>query len=819
MAGLLEDVRHAFRLYRLTPVASLLVVVVLAVAMAFDTALLSLYVDLLLRPHPGFERGNGIVTFGWSDGQNAGGLPHDLIERIADEAVTLEAAAGTWPQQFSVGPDRELLVGEMVTADFFDGVRPRLTLGRGFERSEHGVDGDRVAVISDRYWRGEMGARADALGETITIYSASNAGAPTTTDFRIVGVMTPDFTGTLPPQTNLETDLWLPFEQGLPIFQGSPGPDAVAAMRSRITLRGIGRHAPGSSWQAIMRELNGRYLDDLPGFTGRPGLSFEVLDGLVFNAPVQRNAERQLRLMLVGGILLALVAAANVSLFLLARAPGRRRELGIRMAVGARLKRLARQLATEAGLLVVVASAVGLALSVWLSKFMLTLDFLRNAQWRNVTLLDWRVLGLAGILALALTLLVSLAPILGLKRISIAASSSQAAGRASVAQRIAGSAQIAIAGALAAAAIAFGWYLGSLIYSDPGYETRDRHAALLSLIVSGDAREFFARQETAVDNVRRREAILSLPGVVDVSIAGMAPGVQAGIARRGMPRPDDPADEMTVRTTIVDSRYVDLLGLGLLHGRALDDSDMAVGGALVNETLARQAWGRADVVGERLPLAAPDGGGIDIVGVLADVSFEHPEADIEPTVFMSGGPLTPQTIAIIESRATAGELRAQLQGLVDAGELDAAIQGVTSLNTLRRGLISGDRARGFLIIGTAALVILVAAFGFYGMQRYLVMSGRREYAVRASLGAGPRALGRLVLWRGLLLGLPGLVLSVPMALIAVALLRDDYISRDISPSAVTIGVILALTALLLVACAGPCRLAQRMQPAPVLRED
>lgn len=818
MTGLLEDVQHAFRLYRRTPVASLLVVVLLAVAMAFDAALLSLYVDLLIRPHPGFERGNAIVTFGWSDGQNAGGLPHDLIERISEESATLDAAAGTFPQQFVVGPDRELLVGEMVTADFFEGVRPRLELGRGFERSEHGVDGARVAVISDRFWRGNMGARPDALGETLTIHSQSNAGAARTTDFRIVGVMTPDFTGTLPPETNLETDLWLPFEQGLPIFQGSPGPDAVDMMRSQVILRGIGRRAQGSSWQAIMRELNSRYLDDLPNFTGRPGLSFEVLDGLVFDAPVQRNAERQLRLMLVGGILLALVAAANISLFLLARAPGRRRELGIRMAVGARLKRLARQMATEAGLLVVVAAVIGLALSVWLTKFMLTLDFLRNAQWRNVTLLDWRVLGLAGVLVLVLTLLVSLAPILGLKKIGIAASS-QPAARASVAQRIAGSVQIAIAGALGAAAIAFGWYLGSLIYSDPGYETRDLHAALLSLVASGNPAEFLARQETAIDNARRRDAILSLPGVTDVSIAGLAPGIQAGINRRGMPRPDDPADEITVRTTVIDSHYVDLLGLKLLHGRALDESDIAAGGALVNETLALQAWGRSDVVGERLPQMTPGGDSFEIEGVLEDVSFEHPEADIEPTVFTSGGLLTPNTIAIIESRATDGELREQLQGLVDAGELEVTIQGVASLNTLRSGLISGDRARGFMIIGTAALVILVAALGFYGMQRYLVMSGRREYAVRASLGAGPRALGRLVLWRGLVLGLPGLVFSAPMAFIAVALLRDDYVSRDISPSVVTIAVIVALTTLLIVASAGPCRLAQRMEPAPLLREE
>jgi len=114
---------------------------------------------------------------------------------------------------------------------------------------------------------------------------------------------------------------------------------------------------------------------------------------------------------------------------------------------------------------------------------------------------------------------------------------------------------------------------------------------------------------------------------------------------------------------------------------------------------------------------------------------------------------------------------------------------------------------------------LLAAFGFYGVQRYLVMAGRREYAIRAALGAGPRSLRRLVLRRGLLLGLPGIILGVPLAFIAVAWLRDDYVSREVSPYVVTLVVLLGLIGLLLVASLGPARLARRTHPAPLLRED
>jgi lipoprotein-releasing system permease protein len=144
---------------------------------------------------------------------------------------------------------------------------------------------------------------------------------------------------------------------------------------------------------------------------------------------------------------------------------------------------------------------------------------------------------------------------------------------------------------------------------------------------------------------------------------------------------------------------------------------------------------------------------------------------------------------------------------------------VVSLAKARSDLLAPDRARGFLTIATAVLVVLLAAFGFYGTQRYLVTAGRREYAIRASLGAGPRALGRLVMKRGLMLGLPGLVLGVPLAFILVAWLRDDYISRSVSPLAVSVAIALGLVALLLVASLGPARLARRTQPAPLLRQD
>src|SRR5690606_29143270 len=189
------------------------------------------------------------------------------------------------------------------------------------------------------------------------------------------------------------------------------------------------------------------------------------------------------------------------------------RELATRMAVGAPMRRLARQLATEAGLLVVMAAALGLLLSVWLGGFLRGLAIFRDAEWRDVTLLDWRVLSLFGAVLILLSLLVSLAPILGLKRFGIAASSRLASARATTAQRLAGAAQVAIACMLAGAAIGSEWYLATTVLRHPGYAIDNRYMVQFVVRIT-DGTDFSRVLQTGfVELQRRREAIEAIPGI------------------------------------------------------------------------------------------------------------------------------------------------------------------------------------------------------------------------------------------------------------------------------------------------------------------
>jgi putative ABC transport system permease protein len=285
-----------------------------------------------------------------------------------------------------------------------------------------------------------------------------------------------------------------------------------------------------------------------------------------------------------------------------------------------------------------------------------------------------------------------------------------------------------------------------------------------------------------------------------------------------VPHPLDPTVQLEFSVGSMDESFIDMLGLRLLRGRAPRRDETGVG--LVNRSLALLVWGRDDVVGESLPLNLGGGPRSEVIGVLEDFSFGHPAADPEPMMLMAGSTnFFFSTSLLVRSSLPAAALQQQLQALAAEGGIEFTINGVQPLSQARSQLIAADRARGLLTIGTAALVVLLAAFGFYGTQRYLVTAGRREYAIRASLGAGPRALGRLVLWRGLSHGLPGLVLGTLLSFLTVAWLRDDFVSREISPVAVTLGVILGLALLLTAASLGPARHARRTQPAPLLRED
>jgi putative ABC transport system permease protein len=825
-SGVLADLRHALRLYARTPASSTFAVAGLAVALAIETAFVSLWNVLELAPHPGFESRRDIVTITRYDGRFSAPLSLDTLERIDAEASTIESVAGVMAarQTFDHEEKSEELMTELVTSGYFEDFGPPVLVGRPFSRADHGSAAAPVAILSYALWQREFGGRGDVLGATVQLRARSRMFGPASDapevakSYQVIGVLPPSMRGTF----TADVDLWLPFEQVWPVL-GEGRPANTLAM-----FRCLGRLARGVSLESASAELAGRFQPPPGELNVFSAGTLEATRGVVADLGSYREVHRQLLLFLAGSGLLALTAACNVSLFLLSRAPRRRRELAIRAALGAPRTRLARQLLTESSLLVVAAVTIGLGASIWLAGKLPEVEFLRQLQWRafrSVTVLDWRVLSLTAGVALFLALLVSLAPIAGLGQIWLETRTRRHLG-AGPGQRVFAAAQVALATAVGAAAVAFLWHLTAMAHADIGFNPANVHVVRpeprtplrrADFTPSGIA----ARVAEGVAERQNRRAVLgSLPGVEAITFGNAVPGTALMPMLTQAATPDDPAATVRFDALLVEPDYFDVLGIPFRYGRAFtaDEPHQVV----VNEALARKLWGRTDVTGELMsiritPQETPPR--YEIVGVVPDISFAHPNATVQPMAFrLLSGPADFEFM-LIRSAASSSELERMIEQRVAAGELDLRIQSLEPLVEAWSRQLAPDRARSLLTGVAAVVVLLLTATGYYGTQHYLVAARRRDYAILAALGASPRTIYRLVLWRGLRYGLPGLALGAPLAFILVARLRDGFVTSAVSPPLVVALVAAGMACLLVAATTGPAREARDLEPAPLLKED
>jgi putative ABC transport system permease protein len=824
MRGLKADIAHALRHYLTTPASSAIAVLVLAAAMAVLAAILAIWSALALSGHPGFERSRELVTIARTDGRRMIGVTYGFIERAAEEMSTVAALAGA----ISIGQTLErdgasdTFVTELVTAGFFPALTPRIALGRPFDAGDHQPDSEPVVVVSDTFWREHLGGRADALGQTLRIRgpnvtlrtgNAVSSPAELVREYRVVGVMAPHMVGTFAQNVAI----WMAFEPTVEAFFPEVG--GLEALRGgMVTVPAIGRPARRASTAAIRTELQGRFADTTGiGMPPFPGVALDAVSGVVMDLNRRREQLTQLFLFLAGSVLLALVAACNVSLFLLSRAPGRRRELAIRMAVGAPLKRLARQLVTEAGVLVVAATVLGLVLALWVTALIVELELLPAGPGSGSSPFDWRVLAIVGGAALAITALVSLAPVYSLNRLGIAGGNRSVTARAGWTQRIAGTLQLCIAAVISAAALAFLWYLTEISREDRGFDAAN---LLVVTMFPQNPPDFSQQSESYLqERERRRSLIAALPGVEDVGFSTAVPGQWRQMWIMQLAPPDQPDDSFQVVMQSADVNFLPLLNARLLAGRLPEDSDRSE--IVVNETLARRTWGRVDVIGEILPMAGapPNAPRWEVVGVIRDLAYHHPSEEQEPVGYQLASQLAAFEWVVVRTRRSVADFQREFQRLIDDRELAVQGVGIRPLNEVWGQMLAADRARTRFAVAIAVLVVVLAGFGYFGTQRFLVASGRREYAILAALGAGPRALVRLVLARGLALGASGLVLGALLAFITVAWLRGDFVSLSVSPLAISALVVLAIAALLIVASLGPARQVRRTPPAPLLRQE
>ncbi|MEX0915673.1 MAG: FtsX-like permease family protein, partial [Wenzhouxiangellaceae bacterium] len=327
-------------------------------------------------------------------------------------------------------------------------------------------------------------------------------------------------------------------------------------------------------------------------------------------------------------------------------------------------------------------------------------------------------------------------------------------------------------------------------------------------------------ERTRVRRERQREVLLQIPGVEAVAFGVPVPAgqVSATFSFRLSP-PDRPDREIRVALASADRVFPEMLDLRVLHGRWPDVGDAS--GHVVSRALAEAVFGHVDVVGEVLP--SIQGPGLSepkpVVAVVENVFFAHPEKPDDPRIYSESTFFSDNDRILLKTRLPLGTLRPELDRLIEAGDLEIDIAHFFRPRDRFRELLAPDRGRLYLSMLAAATALALALFGFYGIQRFLVDAGRREFAILAAIGAGPKRLRRRVIGTGLLLGLPGLVFAGPLGYLGLAALKPEFLPDSTPALAIVLFVVVALAVLLVLTSLAPARRAAAIAPAAQLRED
>jgi predicted permease len=808
-----NDFRLALRSLKRTPGFTTLAVVILGLGLGVNATLFTLVRELLLAQPPGIARPEELVriTRLTEYGSRSGALDFSDYVFYRDENRTFSGVAALGGSSMVVvNPGGEGIEARLslVSGNFFEVLGLPFAAGRPFTAAEDVAPGAApVAVVSERFWRSHLGANPAAVGSRLTIN-----GHPVT----MVGVVSTAFSG-LNPADGVP-DVWTPLMMQ-PVLQ--PNADGVDLFHRVVGdtenwIQAIGRLKPGVAAVAArtdLTELWKRLNETFPQW--KRGAGVVVTERFGFTPFVRDRLVATTRLLMAAALAVLLVACGNLALLLLARATARRKELGVRLALGAGRLHMAGRLLTEGLLLAAGGAALGLLLALWsadLAALLLPLRF--DVAFRP----DWAVLGFTVLLALFTALACGLGPAWMVARTSVAEdlkAGAPGSGRSLVRNGLV-AAQVALSLALVAGA---GLFVRSLLEAqrvELGF-TADRR-----LLVSVSLGDFGYTEQSGIAFIRQAlERLRAVPGVrsaTTTTMVALGGGKwTSGFTPDGVPLPggrkyvDEP-------TNAVGPGYFGTLGIPLVAGRDFTPQDdrAAIPVAVVNQTLARQIWGTANPVGRTFRRDLR----FTVVGVAADAKYyelgEAPEAQVyyaELQLYRS------EVTFVVEGITDAASLAAAVRREIRTLDPNLAITSIRTYEDVLRDAAGPYRVTASLVGLFGTLALLLAAVGLYGVQSYVVVQGTREIAVRMAMGARTQQVAAGVVKRGVALAAAGIVVGIAIVWPASRLARQFLFGvRPGDPLTLALAAALLL-AVAVGASAIPARRAARVDPMEALRYE
>jgi putative ABC transport system permease protein len=804
MDTLMQDLRYAARALRRAPGFALVAILTLALGIGANTGIFSVVSGVLLQPLPFRDPARLVVVWGDHNtiGHEVASLPDFQDWRTGNTTFAgMTGVANAGDNLVVPGADAVRLRSARVTANFFTvlGVTP--ALGRAFLPEEDTYGSHQVVVLSDALWRRQFGANPGIVGQSILLNG---------TAYRVVGVAPPEMTQ---PQG---VDLWSPLA-----FNPAERPPS----RRGDFLFVIGRLKDGvtvaqakTEMQSIMSRLEREY----PGTN--QGWSADVVplhDELV--GPV-----RPALLIFAGAVgLVLLIACANVANLMLARSAVREREVAVRLAMGAPRSRIARQLLTESVLLALIGGAAGVLLAVWFVASLQTMQLSQIPRLEEV-----RVNGVVLLFTLVVSvltgLLFGLAPALRLTRPELQGAlkeGGRGAAGGTRTDRVRGAlvlSQVAMALLLLVGAGLLVRSFQHLLQVEPGFRAEN----VLTFRLTLPRTKYADPEQTYATQRMLRERLAALPGVRSVGMTSDLPMADGygylTFAVQGQTQPD-PGVVQDAVVIVADADYFTTMGIPLRRGQLFtgrepfDTTTVAV----INEALARRFLKGRDPIGARITLGDGDAGPwATVVGVVADTRLESMAKEPYQQIFFPAQQLVQRGMSF--ALRTAGDPAALAPAVRRAvADLDPTVP-VADLETMERrvsSVMAKPRVNLTLLGIFAAVALLLASVGIYGVVAYAVAQRTRELGIRVALGASGRDVLRLVLRQGMTPVVVGLVLGLAVALLSTRVLTSIlYGVRPTDPLTLA-AVTILLGAIGFVASWLPARRAMRVDPMIALRAE
>jgi predicted permease len=819
------DLRLALRVLRRNRTLAVSVIGTLALAIGAGVATFAIAEAALITPPPfpephrlamlfttHTEPARGTERYRWSYSRFRL-LESSLtsVSSIADYGLSNVNLAGQ--------ADAEPIGAEVVAGAYFVTLGARPMFGRSFTTQEDRSPAEAMVVIlSHALWQRRYGGDRAIIGQTVRVNSR---------ELTVIGVMPPGFRG-----LTGRADMWYPATQAPRLTY----PEYLTTNQDFTSV--VARLRPGVSMDALRAELatvGAAIQRELPSESEVPGDSFGATAVPLSEVRVNATTRRTMYVLLGAVGIVLLLACANVASLLITHAASRRREMAVRLALGASRGRLVRQLLTESAVLATLGGTIGLALAWWATRVIVAPAGVISPGnfWGSIgefvhPHIDAMLLAFAAGVTIITALLCGLAPALTAARTSIGSTLRQSG----AVTRNSGPSRLSMRGITVAVEVALAVVLltgGSIMLATLARLRGDPLGIDPRNVVTFSIRppEARYRAESAPAFIERVLAeIHTVPGVAGATVDGCAPlttsCANSSLYIVGRPVPP-PGNAPFIRRHYVGSEHFRVLSIPVLRGRAFDntDRDRRPSVAIINEAAARRFWPNENPIGARIWFGGgsrsdwsfPDSS-LEIVGVVGDVPYqEGDDRRIIPAVYTPYLQFTYSTRTVMVR--TQGDPAASMRGIRDAVKRvdpDLALYDLGLLTEQLGGAWAKQRFTSGVLAAFAALALVLAATGVFGVVASLVSERTREIGIRLALGATPGAIGRLVIARAMRLPIAGLAAGMILAMPAAQTLRGlvyGVSPRDPRVYALVV-VLLALVAL--AATFIPARRATRVDP-------